>query len=99
MTQLAVLYMVRDPYYARLCRDLERGLRQRKIGRDRLAVVRSVQTCPKSKPGSWGTVSQPDLDKAHDMAALIADHFSGPSLRYDYEPKNITLPGSYGSNQ
>jgi hypothetical protein len=99
MTLLPALKMVRDPYYRRLCRDLENRSRRRKINCDRLALVRAVQHCPISVPEGWESITQAELDNAHAMASLIESHLEGDFLYYDYAQRVIRLHGSYGSKQ
>jgi hypothetical protein len=91
---------ISQPYYRRLCRDLEEGLRSRKINRVRLEVVRYASSLPEAVPAGWVKVSQSQLDDAHELAAIILSRFTSKWLRYDDAgPPPRILPGSYGSTQ
>ena len=90
--------LVEDAFYQRLCRDLERRKRKRKIGQTRYEAVLAVSRLPRTVPnGAPEMIPQWMLDRAHSMASLIRSSLHGPWLEYDYNPQIVVLHGSYGS--
>ena len=79
---------------------MRKGTRRRKIGCDKLALIRAVQRLPERVPSALTTViSQQDLDRARDLANEIEYYLGTGRLVYDYAPVQIPLHGCYGSRQ
>src|SRR5438132_9968025 len=92
--------MLEDSFYHRLCRDLERGTRRRKIGYNKYRLVLEVLKLPTVVPAHQREIiTQAMLDKAHYMASMIKSELNGPRLTYDSKERLIMLQGSYGSRQ
>ncbi len=92
--------IVEDSYYQRLCRDLERGTRRRKIAYAKYRWVLEVMKLPRTVPEHRREeITQAVLDRAHEMADLISSELNGPLLAYDSAERVIMLHGSYGSRQ
>jgi len=92
--------MLEDFYYQRLCRDLERGTRRRKIAYTKYRWVLEVLKLPNTVPRHRREeITQAMLDRAHEMASLIKSELNGPLLAYDSTERIVMLQGSYGSRQ
>jgi len=99
MTFTTARALLRDPYYARLAKDLQRGTRKRRIGFERMARVLAVQRPERVvRAARYSAITQAQHDRAHEIAEEIASSLHGERLQYD-SPKPLVLPGHYGKNQ